>query len=473
MIPAGILSTCKLLLKQITLEDLGDDGLAAMSACFTGFTDPPDEEYVRQGNELAAKRFGGLGVPRDADLTTARRFAGDPSLGRGRYFTLCKDLNGDDGGTLVRELLAYHNPQKSGPVTIIDPAVPEHHNKVPLVLRSHPLRCLLLLFPPVDGRPHPFTTRFTTEAKPLYVTLPVRISEVEIDRVVDLRRPDTANWFAASLSRLNWFDLLPDPKVFEQTKNFRRWIHISGYNPSGYDPNKSQEPTDFTAFPFKAPLGSFGDLLPALLCQSIGGGRGAAQIAGLWLRKLGVSGLIFPSARSDCRVLVQDGEVVEWSGFNFVDYRNAQPPEHLAAIDLSVGWPTKVQTWLDDWTENDTPIVYETVAVSYENQGDSKGSWKVQGIEMRRAAPYCFLELAWLLEQLFGPDDSHTRNVLGLAYDFLQKTWRPDLSRDFVNALMGVSAPRERILHFVAGPLLDQHPDVRESIQIVLQRAAI
>jgi hypothetical protein len=50
--------------------------------------------------------------------------------------------------------------------------------------------------------------------------------------------------------------------------------------------------------------------------------------------------------------------------------------------------------------------------------------------------------------------------------------WRPDLSRDFVNALMGVPAPRERILHFVAGPVLNQHPNIRESIQIVLQRAA-
>jgi hypothetical protein len=219
-------------------------------------------------------------------------------------------------------------------------------------------------------------------------------------------------------------------------------------------------------------LQSFGDLLPALLCQSIGGGRGAAQIAGLWLRKLGVNGLIFPSARSDSRVLLRDGEFVEWSGFNFVDYRNAQPPKHFAAIDRSVGWPTKVQTWPDDWTENAAPLVYATVTVAYENQGASKGSWTVQSIEMRRAAPYCFLELAWLFEQLFGPDEPHSRNVLGLAYDFLQKTWRPDLSRDFVNALMGVPVARERILRFVAGPFLDQHPDIRESVQIVLRRAA-
>lgn len=472
MIPTGALSTCRLILKQITPEDLVDDGLAAMSACFTGFTEPPNEDYVRQGNELAAKRFGNLDVARDADPTTARRFAGDPSLDRGRYFTLCKDSNGNDEGTLVRELLAYHNPQKSGLVTVIDPTVPEHHDKVPLALRGYPLRSLLLLYPPIGGRPHPFTTRFTTEAKPLYVTLPMRVSEAEIDRVIDLRRPDTANWFAASLSQLNWSDFLPDPKVFEQTEDRSGWIHISGYNPSGYDPSKFQQPTDFIAFPFKPPLNSFGHLLPALLCQSIGGGRGAAQIAGLWLRKLGVNGLIFPSARSDSRVLVQDGEVVEWSGFNLVDYRNAQPPKHLAAIDLSVGWPAKVQTWPDDWTENAMPLVYETVTVAYENQGANKGSWMVQGIEMRRAAPYCFVELAWLLEQLFGPDDPHSRNVLGLAYDSFQKTWRPDLSRDFVNALMGVPAPREHILRFVTEPFLDQHPDIRESVQIVLQRAA-
>jgi hypothetical protein len=472
MIPTGVLSTCRFILKQITLEALIDDGLAAMNTCFTGFTSPPNDDYVRQGNELAGKRFGNLDVTLSADLTAPRRFAGDPSLDRGRYFTLCKDSNGNDEGTLVRELLAYNNPQKSGLVTIIDTTLPEHQDRVPLVLRGHPLPSLLLLFPPVGGRPHPFAAGLTTETKPLYVTLPMRVSETEIDRVIDLRRPDTANWFAAALSQLNWLDLLPDRKVFERTEDFSKWIHISGYSPSGYDPSKFQQPTAFAAFPFKPPLESFGDLLPALLCQSIGGGRGAAQIAGLWLRKLGVNGLIFPSARSDGRVLVRNGEVVEWSGINFVDYRNTQSPKHLAAMDLSVGWPTKVQTWPDDWTENSSPLVYDTVTVAYENQGTNKGSWMIQGMEMRRAAPYRFLELAWLLEQLFGPDDPHSRNVLGLAYDFLQKMWRPDLSRDFVNALMGMPAARESLLRLVEGPFLDQHPDVRESVQIVLQRAA-
>jgi hypothetical protein len=296
----------------------------------------------------------------------------------------------------------------------------------------------------------------------------MRVKEVEIDRVIDLRRPDTANWFTSALSQLNWFEHLPDPEVFEDVEDLTKWIHISGYNPAGFDPDKVPQPTGFNAFPFKPVLKSFADLLPALLCQSIGGGRGAPQIAGLWLRTLGVNGLIFPSARCDSRVAVRNGEVVQWSGFNFVDYRNAQSPEHLAALDLSVGWPTKIQTWPDDWTEGSTPIVYETVTIAYEHEGVDKSSWVVKGIETRREAPYRFLEVAWLLEQLFGPEDQHSKNLLGLAYDFLQKTWLPDLSRDFVNALMGMSAPRERLLNFVAGPVLDGNPEIRKSVEIIL-----
>jgi len=446
MIINTALSTVRLVLKQITPDDLAEEGKAAMDACFTGFTEPlsSDDDYVRQGQELAARRFGTAGVPIESDLSTARRFAGDRSLSRGRYFTLCEDSSGNDGGTLVRELGAYHNPQKSGLVTIIDPTLPEHQDRVPLALRGQPLRELLLLFPPVGGASHPFAKRFTSEARPLYMTLPIRVFETEIDGVIDLRQPAVANWFAAALSSLNWSAFQPD---------------LGG--------------TPCPAFPFKQPLESFGDLLPALLCQSIGGGRGAAQIAGLWLRKLGVNGLIFPSARSDSQVLVRDGEVVKWSGFNFVDYRKSPPPETFAAIDFSVDWPKKIQTWPDDYTENAQPIVYDTVAVDYKNQGADKGSWIVQGLEMRRSAPYCFLELAWLLEQLFAPDDLHVKNILGLTYDFLQKMWRPDLSRDFVNALMGMSAPRERILSFIAGPALDPHPEIRESVRIILRQAEV
>lgn len=423
-------STVSLFLKQIVPGDLDAVGLAAMDACFTGFTEPvdPDGDYARRGRELAASRFGSIGASHISDLSAPRRFAGDPSLGRGRYFAVCRDARGNDGGTLVRELTTYYNPLKSGLITIIDPTLPEHTRLVPK--QAARLGQLLLLFPPVGGRPHPFSVRYTGTAGPMYVALPMRIVHQKIDGVIDLRQPGVADWFAAALSRVT---------VVESIK----------------------------AFPFKPPLDSFSDLLPALLCQSIGGGRGAVQVAGLWLRKLGVSGLIFPSARSDCRVDVRGGEVVKATGFNFVDYRNASEPALNAAIDFSVGWPQAVQTWPDDYIENDKPIVYHTVKIRHQ----PGGSWRVDGLQTRREAPYRFLEAVWLMEQLSGKDDPDVRNVAGLLYDFLQHTWRTELPRAVVDALMGLSGPRAKILRFVDNPEADVDPRIRASVHRVLDRA--
>jgi hypothetical protein len=244
-----VLSSCKLVLKQLNTEDLGEHGLAAMNHCFTGFTGPidPESEYAREGREIFTKRFGNQ-IPMEADLSLARRYAGDRSLERGQYFAVCKNQSGNDGGTLCRELGAYHNPLKAGLITIIDPTVLEHAGHVPLQLRGQEIHDLLLLFPPVGGKPHPFAARFSADAQPLYLSLPLRLIETEID----LRDPAVADWFAASVTRLDWSTLVPK---------------LEGH------------PTP--AFPFKPHLDRFIDLLPALLCQSLVGGQGVVQTSGV------------------------------------------------------------------------------------------------------------------------------------------------------------------------------------------------
>ena len=71
----------------------------------------------------------------------------------------------------------------------------------------------------------------------------------------------------------------------------------------------------------------------------------------------------------------------------------------------------------------------------------------------------------------FGPADPHSKNVLELAYNFVIKTWRPDRSRDFVTALVGVPASRERILRFVEEPSMGVLPAICESVRTVLREA--
>ena len=438
-------SKCRIFLKQIRIDDLCSIGRAAMDFCFDGFSKSlsPDSQYVREGKKVFAKRFGKLGVEGIPDLSLMRRYSGDHTLGRARYFSVCKDSNGNDDGTLMRELSAYRDPTKSGLITVLDPTVPSNKRLVPQVLREDTSKRLLLLFPPVGGKAHPFAARFSEEPKPLYVNLPVRVIETEIENVVDLRCPDTAEWFAKSLSQLTMSDFFP---------------------------NQSLEPIPM--FPFKPALNSFGDLLPTLLTQSTGGGRGELQSAGLWLRKLGVSGVVFPSSRSDCKVSVKKGKIKSWSGFCFVDYRDSRSPEIQMNVDFSIGWPEKVQMRPDDFKETNDPIVYDTVTTHFKNRGDRKGSWSVQGIEVRRTAMYHFCELTWLFDELFGRDDQDANKVLTLAYNFLVQSWRPELSRDLISAMMGKSDSNHRIIRYAASKTFHQElPGLEESVRSVLERA--
>jgi hypothetical protein len=54
-----------------------------------------------------------------SDTRPERRFSGDGYLSRARYFSLCHD-DGLDGGTVLRELTAYHDPISDGLMEIQD-----------------------------------------------------------------------------------------------------------------------------------------------------------------------------------------------------------------------------------------------------------------------------------------------------------------------------------------------------------------
>jgi hypothetical protein len=43
----------------------------------------------------------------------------------------------------------------------------------------------------------------------------------------------------------------------------------------------------------------------------------------MWMRRLGADALVFPSARSNVRLRIQDGAIQECYGWNLVDYRGA------------------------------------------------------------------------------------------------------------------------------------------------------
>ena len=55
---------------------------------------------------------------------------------------------------------------------------------------------------------------------------------------------------------------------------------------------------------------------------------------GCWLRQQKVNGLVYPSARCDCRVDSQGDRVLRSSGWHFVDYRGA----HKVEAPRPFGW---------------------------------------------------------------------------------------------------------------------------------------
>ena len=169
----------------------------------------------------------------DFDPSPARRFAGDSSLPRGRYYTLAHDESGFDDGTLVDELRAYYNPIPSGMVQIFD--LTKTRDKQIFEERELPYgeQNIVLVFLPQGPQPHPFARRYTNKPAALLVVLPLLIHRRRLTKVLDLHIPDVADWFARTFSRLE--------------------MHI--------------RKASIKAFPLKPPLQSFREIIPAILSQ--------------------------------------------------------------------------------------------------------------------------------------------------------------------------------------------------------------
>jgi hypothetical protein len=266
------------------------------------------------------------------DTRPNRRFSGDGTLARARYHALCR-ADGDDAGTLRRELEAYHDPWTKGLIQISEAADGSE---------------IRLSIPPITATRHDWLRDAAHRWQWTDISLPVTIQAINCERLIDLRTPRAADWFTRNLSQL-------------------RWIANDG----------SAAP----AFPRKGPLTHFTDLLPSLLTQMHGGGNGPTRIAGQWLRALGADALVFPSARSDSEVTVENGEVVSFAGWNLVDYREAEPVR-VQTYDLTTDWPAHIATEVDQ-----SPLSsYADISLKRTASPDGGASWSWKGIAHANSA---------------------------------------------------------------------------------------
>jgi hypothetical protein len=220
------------------------------------------------------------------------------------------------------------------------------------------------------------------------VLLPVSVREERVERVLDLRQPETAQWFAHYFSRLV---LGPD-----DGDGVQDWIRCNPLSPE---------------------LDSIEQLLPTLLSQERGGGV-FGQMVGWWLRRHEVNGLIFPSVRNDPSVEVQGAQVIDWHGWNFVDYRNAPDPDFVGFF-MSDYWEEKVRIGvglgvgeLPDWDP------YFSVTIDYIGDGQRGGSWRANGIIATRLAI-----MRDQLEQLPSMPPRSVAWIAGLPVDADVKEW--------------------------------------------------
>jgi hypothetical protein len=340
----------RVILKQVNPADLSVFGLKFLDDHFSGFLTPVTIDTPGVAEEISFLKALAGNNPVYYDTRYTRRYAGETTFELGRYHTICLSPAGDDGGTLIKELRSYYNTFKSGLVDVFDTTVSHSRAVIPRFVTNelarhagtHQSGHLVLLVRPLGGKPFPFS------APPFAVALPLRVQELTIERVLDLRVPEVACWFTRKLSTLVWMD-------------------------------NDQE---ITAFPLKPALQSFRELLPSLLSQAFGGAPGATQVAGIWLRGLGVEALVFPSARADAMVRARNGELEGSSGWNLVDYRASGKPRG-PMVDVSPGWPSSIGAWGGDLNR---PIVFASATINSVDDGEASGSWWIDGLEKTRSA---------------------------------------------------------------------------------------
>ncbi len=281
-------------LKRLDVDDLEPKDQALFDELFPGFRQT-DERIRSWFDDNPVQVITGRNDSTWEGHGRYGRFAG-LSLGPGRYYTVCRDKSGADGGTLLRELLTYWYfaddlwkdnrllvPELTDTTADPDSISPQLVIDVQRYVRK---RALLGAKVKPAGR--------------IRLAFPLSVDKVKIKNVVDLRLPDTQRWFLKRFRKL-------EEKASERGVKLDTGLTVK-----------------HPKFDVRRPK-TFVDLLPTLV-EPGPGGTMFSQAVGVWLRSNGVAGLVYPSARCDV-TFVPDRKASRSEGWNFVDYRGASATE--------------------------------------------------------------------------------------------------------------------------------------------------
>jgi hypothetical protein len=273
-----------------------------------------------------------------------RRFAGDTNLEPGRYFTLCSDNTFNDHGTLRDEMYGYYRGDCGVDVQIYDPNVDKEifaglhkMGTIPPDILQTPFKLFLYDIPRrTTGNQHLLDRypEYLGVKSKFPITYGVRRCAAKIEKVVDLRQPNTQDWFLRTFVDL---ELANEAAAAKETG---------------------------ISFPPKKRLTSFAELLPVIVSLETGGGNVFGQAVGAWLRQQGADGLIFPSARANANCRVRKGKVLEFRGWNMVLYLDSPPPTNPNLFG-------RAATWLD--------ADHDHIRVTHTAAGPERGSFSIRG----------------------------------------------------------------------------------------------
>jgi hypothetical protein len=159
---------------------------------------------------------------------------------------------------------------------------------------------------------------------------------------VDLRLPAVQTWFFDTFSKEKWLNIhLPLP-----------------------------------------PVRSFGELLLVMLGQHRGG-NAMTQAVGRELRIWGIGGLIYPSARCDSAVVVEGGQVIDWYGWNLVDYEKTRESAGGGKFNPMAAVSITMMAELADLGHGTAyfGLPLGQFKVNYADHGPRRGTWQVRGLE--------------------------------------------------------------------------------------------
>jgi hypothetical protein len=251
-----------------------------------------------------------------------RRYSGDSHepLPRERYFALFADGSTERSYTLLGELNAYALALKSGYCAAVPLA--ETPCAIGVVFRGlpgepNPLYQFVnnpdqygYLFDTVSRDPRNLISSglIASISRDNEYVVSVTCEDIQftLDDIFDMRLREARSWVVE-------FFRNPPPAKTNDDLAHGGWLELMAgqYN---FDLSK---------------VHGWRDLVP-VLCDPNFGGNGMTDLFGSFLRRLGCRGLIYPSARSDHGVVLDEGRLVDHWGWNLVNYTGASIPTRLS-----------------------------------------------------------------------------------------------------------------------------------------------